>query len=254
MNQRQINQASSQSGFTLIELSLAMSFIAVLLLTIAMTIIQMGTIYNRGMALKEVNQSARDISDDFRRTFAASEAFAASADGTDTADTIIIKDGAFIVGGRACLGSYTYIWNTAKARELSHSKLARYETPVGSAGSAVSFVKVADKAKEYCEKSGSSLTKVNIPFDEIAASTELLKIGDRNLGVQALSIASTPSAYDPLTGKRIYTINYVLGTGETSAMNDTQTACLPPGDPKANLTYCNVQLFTIALTAGDGVN
>ena len=94
----------THKGFTLIELMLAMTFISVLLLAIAMTIIQVGAIYNKGVALKDINQSGRGISDDISRTVAASEAFSLTTDyvtGTD--------------GGRVCLGSYSYIWNYAKS-------------------------------------------------------------------------------------------------------------------------------------------
>ena len=63
-----MNRAAKQTGFTLIELMLAMTFISVLLLAIAMTIIQIGTIYNRGVTLKEVSQAARSISDELNRS------------------------------------------------------------------------------------------------------------------------------------------------------------------------------------------
>ena len=57
------------TGFTIIELTLAMAFISVLLLSIVMTAIQAGRIYNRGAVLRSVNQAGRDVSDTLRRDF-----------------------------------------------------------------------------------------------------------------------------------------------------------------------------------------
>ena len=65
---------NKQRGFTLIELMLAMTFISVLLLAIAMTIIQIGNIYNKGTTVKEINQAARAIADDVSRSASAASA------------------------------------------------------------------------------------------------------------------------------------------------------------------------------------
>ena len=88
-----MNRAAKQDGFTLIELVLAMAFISALLLAIALTIIQIGTTYNRGMTLKEVNQTARSISDELTRNLTSSEAFTLSSKYISTP-----------TGGRLCLG------------------------------------------------------------------------------------------------------------------------------------------------------
>src|SRR6218665_2336873 len=110
-----MNQPTSMKrtgGFTLIELMLSMTFVSVLLLAIAMTIIQMATIYNKGMTVKEVNQTSRDISDDLKRSFSASQVFVVNTDpAIDSTDYVRIKLGSEIVGGRLCTGTYSYIWN-----------------------------------------------------------------------------------------------------------------------------------------------
>ncbi len=111
---RQVNTRVTQ-GFTLIELMLAMTFVSVLLVAIAMTVIQMANIYNRGMTVKELNQASREVTDDLRRTTASSEVFAANVDGSDTADFFIIRTGSTAIGGRLCMGSESYIWNYTSA-------------------------------------------------------------------------------------------------------------------------------------------
>ena len=59
-----------QRGFTIIELMLAMTFVSFLLMAIAMVTVQVGKTYNRGLTLKTVNQSGRDITDSIRSDIA----------------------------------------------------------------------------------------------------------------------------------------------------------------------------------------
>lgn len=49
-------------GFTIIELMLSMTFLAMLMLVIALTTIQISNIYNKGVTLREVNQAGRSVS------------------------------------------------------------------------------------------------------------------------------------------------------------------------------------------------
>lgn len=246
-------------GFTLIELMLSMTFVAVLLLTIALTVVQMGTIYNRGMTLKEVNQSARDMADDLRRSVQATGVFAVDPSGGDTTDLIRLKRSVagveVPVTGRLCLGNYSYLWNTATAPEADRVK---YLNASGAPGAPVTFVKVIDTGKKYCAKDTSgALVNKHIVAADSTQSTELLKQGDRNLRVFAFDITTTASSYDPVSGQRLYQVSYTLGTGEVSSMVVTAgipTACLPPSNPNATPAYCNVQQFAIVLRAGNTVN
>ena len=254
---QQINQ--STRGFTLIELMLSMTFVAVLLLTIAMTVVQMGTIYNRGMTIKEVNQSARDVADDLRRSVQATGVFAVDPSGADTTDLVRLKRSVAGVNvpvtGRLCLGNYSYLWNTATAPDTDRS---RYLNASGTPTDAINFVKVADTGKKYCAKNtdGALLYK-DILNADISNSTELLKAGDRNMRVLSFDVTTTPSSYDPISGQRLYQVLYTLGTGEISSMVITAgipTTCLPPNDTNATPAYCNVQQFGIVLRAGNTVN
>lgn len=250
-----MSQPNSQRGFTLIELMLSMTFVSVLLLAIAMTVIQMGTIYNRGMTLKELNQTSRDIADDLRRTVASSELFTINTDGSDSANYVTVKTGANIVGGRLCTGSFTYIWNIAKAIEGSDANATKVITSgSGTVGDPIRFVRVPDTAKKYCAKASGVLVNKNIAFTDSQTMVDLLKAGDHSLALQRLTVSAADSAYDASTNQRLYMVNYTLGTGATSAMDATQSSCLPPGTANSNITYCNVQAFSLILRVGNTVN
>ena len=57
-----------QNGFTMIELMLSVTFIAILLLAIAMLIIQMSGMYNKGLTLREASQAGQFISSEIQRS------------------------------------------------------------------------------------------------------------------------------------------------------------------------------------------
>lgn len=236
-----VDKKQRTQGFTLIELMLAMTFIAVLLLAIAMTIIQIGAIYNKGITLKDINQAGRSIGDDVKRTTAEA--------GTITRATDYYTNSA---GGRLCLGTYSYIWNTAKALEGNDPNRTTYaSTPTKP----INFVKVSDAGKIYCARTGGgALTYRTIRAADTTIAQELLPAGDHALGVNLVDLPAASIVTDVTTGQTVYTFLYTLGSGKTSAMDATQSACLGPGQINSDPTYCSVQQFTIVLRTGNRVN
>lgn len=222
-----------QKGFTLIELMLAMAFVALLLLAVAMTVIQIANIYNRGLMSKDLNQTSRHINDDINKSFQASSGF-----------SVIPSDNRLVTtqwGGRMCLGQYSYIWNYAKATG-SNRILFTDGAPVG-------FVRVPDSGSVYC-------TPVQGRYPAIATTdvVNLIDTGERSLALHDFKIATSATATDSASSQTLYTMSYVVGTSIISALNTTQTACLPPNNPLADPNYCAVQQFALAVRVVDGVN
>lgn len=228
-----MSRAVKQSGFTLIELLLAMSFISILLLAIAMTIIQIGNVYNRGMILKEINQVARSLSSDISRTVSTSEPFTLDAAG----HRYVITP----AGGRLCLGQYSYIWNYAKALADDNRDISVY----ASDPEQIKFIKVPDIGSNYC--SGDNNYK-DINKD---GAVEMLRGGDRDLSIHSFTVYSNESAVDSTTGQRLYTITLDIGTSEIEALTEDMKGCKPPSVPGSNLAYCSVQEFSIVVRAGN---
>lgn len=118
----------TKSGFTIIELTLTMSFIGVLLITIAIVATNIVSIYQKGMTLKAVNSVGRGLIDEFTSAIN----LAPSIDTTSLCNSLApgnvdgcIKDQAFKyvfqsiqnsdgeqLGGLFCTGNYSYLWNT----------------------------------------------------------------------------------------------------------------------------------------------
>lgn len=239
-----MNRAAKQRGFTLIELMLAMAFISVLLLAIAMTIIQIGTIYNRGMTLKEVNQTARSISDELTRSMSSTEAFTLTS-------KYITNSG----GGRLCLGQYSYIWNTGLAIQNSDQNLTMIAAPSSNPPEKpIRFVKIPDASGIYCASDGTGLLARDVRPEDIDETVELLNAGDRTLTLHQFTVTSGTNAYDSATGQQLYNITFTIGTGNVSALNSNQTACLPPGALNSDFAYCTVQQFSLVTRAGNRVN
>lgn len=233
-------------GFTLIELMLAMGFVSALLLAIAMTIIQIGAIYNQGTTLREINQASRDISEDLRRSISSAGTINIAE------DYVLTPNDTNAVGGRLCLGNYTYIWNYAKAIDANpnDTNLTKYGTP--PTGEMPILIKVPDSEGIYCDKDAGGLVYKNIRGADVPLAQELLKLGDHELGVHKLGFISPipASATNDSIGQALYSIEFVIGTNKIEALNTDQSACLTADQPNADPLYCNVQKFTLVVRAG----
>lgn len=227
-------QESSQSGFTIIELMLAMSFVAMLLLAIAMTTIQIGNIYNKGITLKQVNQAGRALSDELQRTLAASSAIDASGAAGSRYQT---QPG----GGRLCMGKYSYVWNTGKALAGGPGAPA-IVNQYTSGTDQIRFAKVIDSGAALCQ----DMSKKIVQSD----TTELLGEGDRNLVVHEFSLVQTVPT-DPVTSQALYAITLTLGTNDRAQLATGDTSCKPPAEAGGDTTYCAVNTFDIIARAGN---
>lgn len=84
-------------GFTLVELTIAMVFVGFILLFMALTIVQMLRTYDKGIAMKQVNQAGRSTIDDISR--------AVKSQLPNDIRTDNINQGAL------CINRTMYVWN-----------------------------------------------------------------------------------------------------------------------------------------------
>jgi len=248
-----------QQGFTIIELSLAMTFISILLLTIALTLIQIANIYTHGSIVKELNATSRAVNTEL------STAIRASGDFTTTPSAHRYKE-VPNVGGRMCLGQYSYIWNYGKSLSTSDSERNLYvanTTPVnanmvttdGGSRYEISFVKVPDSTNGYCTPDAEGNYKAVDPVGAV----ELLRTGDHGIVLHSLQVTPPEAtAKDANSSQQLYKISYTLGTSNVAALNGTTTEppteCRGPGEEGADLNYCSIQQFTLVLRVAGEVN
>jgi prepilin-type N-terminal cleavage/methylation domain-containing protein len=245
----------NQSGFTLIELVLAMAFISMLLLAIALTVLQISETYNRGLTLKEVDQASRTISDDLSRDITNTPTFSLQSGSNHYVTQAW--------GGSLCLGRYSYVWNFGKA-------LSTY-----SAGQTTSInllndsngVKSVFNIVKVIDANGSMCANANPKVISSASATELLQNTDHNLAVHEFCATTDPAANDSLTGQQLYTLAFTLGTNDAAALttstapacagtnqNDGLLQCKDPSQSGADLQYCTVQEFSLVVRAQNAVN
>jgi prepilin-type N-terminal cleavage/methylation domain-containing protein len=228
-----------KSGFTLIELMLAMTFISILLMAIAMTTIQIGNIYNKGITLREVNQSGRALSDELQRSIASASPFDVTpkvdASPATATSRYVVRDG----GGRLCLGNYTYAWNYGKALAGGSGAPAVFNKY--SDNTAVRFVKVADSSASLCADPTLPIVR--------ADATDMLSSGDRDLVVHSFSIKQTSS--DPNTSQAVYAISMLVGTNDRQQLTTNDASCKPPSEGIGDESYCSVNQFDIIARAGN---
>lgn len=246
MIQTKIIHHSKRRGFTLIELMLAMTFVSVLLLAIAMTIIQAGNTYSKGMALKDINQSARMLIDDVKRTVSA-----AGAVQIDDASYMIRPTTGTPISGRLCLGNYSYLWNTVDAT-LANTHALRLP---GASPELISMVKVVDTNKVYCaaQSNGAPVVANTVRAADVEKVSNLLVMGDHALSMTRFTVNVGDAAVDAATGQRLFSIDFGIGTGAASAMKPDRSGCLMPNEPNADPIYCNAQQFGLVIRTEGGV-
>lgn len=237
MNQMYKSQRrTTQKGFTLIELMLSMSGVAFLLVAIAMTTIQISNIYSKGLTLKSVNQTGRDLSDSLQRDIKGTMPF----DVTPGSSKFISTDH----GGRLCLGKYSYVWNYGKTitAGVATDTIVYDDT----ASTPVRMARVLDTGGQVCTNASMSPT----PPIKRADATELLASSDKlDLALHTFTITS--SASDPATKQALYSVSFALGTNEQEALATGDASCRPPNDDESNWEFCAVNVFDFTTRAGN---
>ena len=222
-------------GFTIIELSLAMTFVTVLLLAIVLTAMQAGRIYNKGLVLESVNQAGRDIGDTIRRDFL--DANAAEIRGRMDASNdavLLLKEGSSLRSGRFCLGNYSYLWNAPDvfrtASPVTDGQIVR------SGGNKVNFVRVPDSGATLCTTTTPFLTTVSSPVHLLDTK------GNKGvvLAVHSFSIQPVATAAG---GEGLFKVTYTIGTSETGEIRTADMTCKPPADSSANDEFCAINQF-----------
>lgn len=236
-------QNPKQKGFTLVELMIAMGLISILLISITMTAIQAGKLYNRGLILKSVNESGRNIVDTIRRDFLQSNSQLIS-ENDDSAVVNIPSDNP--VSGRVCLGQYTYVWNYAPylGAESSDGTLVRDVD-----GKPISLIRVSDENGSLCvrDEDTERYPEPNMDADVTHLLRKPSDTKDVVLGIHKMSMQKSVSQGE--SGEALYSVSFTVGTSDTEEIVDNQ--CKPPADNLSNMEFCAINQFdTIVRTNG----
>lgn len=196
---------AGESGFTLVELLLALAFVGFLLIFVLTATIEVVSNYNKGVVIKEINQSARAIVEDMSRVIRSSEANAINTSA--------------LANGRVCFGSISYIWN------LQSATVNRYTD-----NSIVSLVRVEDPAGSLCIRIAG-----NYPLVDQARATTLI---NSRMWVQRVDLAISTDQLLATATLRLSTSNAGNNHPTVSSPNGLVCAGGRSG------SYCAVAEFT----------
>lgn len=228
-----MNRAKN-NGFTMIELMLAMAFIAMLMLAVAMTTIQVSNIYTKGVTLRELNQIGRQVTSQIQQDIANTAPFI--IDPSSGTTKYISSSG----GGRLCVGRYTYVWNYGKALAggTGAPNIANKYNDLTN----VRFARVNDPSGLLCAVPTSKVDKTQ--------ATELLVGGDRDLALQAFSITRQYDESAPTAA--LYMVKLTIGTNDQQELDTNNASCKAPTAGDGMQDYCAINEFTVVATAGNG--
>lgn len=230
MNQR----TNHQSGFTLIELMLAMAFVSALLVMVAMTTMQISSIYNRGITLKTVNQAGRDLSDAFRRDVSAAR--------QSDVELVRFSEGGEADLNRLCLGNYSYVWNYG--REIEDDVAVNYYNDDGAdTKRPIGLARLSDPGGRLCKADDDN----NYPQIKQSAATEMLARDATSKELALHEFDFGVLASDSSVSQAVYSLSFTLGTNDQSVL-ESGRQCTPPSG-ESNIEFCAVNKFEMAIRA-----
>ena len=228
------NRQQSSRGFTLVELMLAMAFLSMMLIVIAVTVMQIINIYNKGITIKEINQIGRAISVDMKRAIGEGASF--SLDSSSKNFCLLnpsrgcINDPRVAVGGRLCTGSYTYAWSFRDKSVDGQNGLLRVNDPDG----------------KYCKQSSSSSS---LPLINATADATQILSANSNVKILDFAVVRMNTGYVS-DDEAVYKISIQVGPYDSEDISYDPGSRVYSCKPAAN-AFCAVNYFDITAFAGN---
>lgn len=283
------NKNIRKKGFTLIELTLALAFISVMLIMVAVLIMQMTTIYQKTLTIKSVNATGREIIDDISRRISESTLISTRYYCSQTVDEGHQKEcmddnaykyiyhqnssknfrvrgkepeQALPTNGTFCTGLYSYIWNTGYVlnpeNEYSDNYRAKikYNNGEGTVESdTFRLVRVFDSAGSVCK---ANLNAATYAFDETINNptynlpeepVELITNSESDLAIYDMMVFHP--ARHAYSGQAFYSGFFILATlqGEVDINASSDYCKSPPSNLITEFTYCAINKFNFASQA-----
>lgn len=277
-----------KKGFTMIELSLAMLFISIILITIAWLTMHITTVYQKGLAMKAVNATAKELIDDFSRAIAGSPVHSVQSQclrypSTSEAYSICTGDNArdfsyqqrygiirlkgktenktVPTSGVFCTGRYSYLWNTAYVLDdegytpVNVSKSTLHINATDKTYEDFRLLKVQDYSKVLCSQKMESSRYLYGPDNHFVLESEpgvvvdLLDSSENNLAIYDMTIFKP--AVHKLTSAGYYSGTFILATlrGGVDITATGDFCTEPPDGLNTDFAYCSINKFNFSMRA-----
>ena len=217
----------------MIELMLAMVFIAMLLIMITLLIMQISRTYNKGLTLRSANEAGQLISSDMQRKLNSSTSSTVrmieDGQAEDEENNVVAVEK---TGGRLCAAGTVYAWKYPGARDGG----------INGNGT-VRLVKFNGAMNAYCPQNA---TPQALPTTD--QMTDLLTSEGNTLAIRNFSYESTNR---DLGGQTIHRVSFTLGTDATDLITANGN-CRPPAAVGVGAEFCAVNTFTFTARSGGG--
>ena len=271
-----------KKAFTIIEFMLAMTFLAILLMGITTVTMQILEVYRKGLSMRAINATGRDILNDLSRTIAGSPIVEninpkASEGTSDITGEDILKvyrnyynettmtynNKTVQAGGVFCTGSYSYIWNTAPAirtvRNNPGYKSNLFRIKVGDDERYYKFARIPDVERKACERTDENSTNLKSKVTAIDDEKNIVSlINDDDADLALYDFVILPATQNNKTGQIFYSGMFILATirGGVNVLSngDFCTGSEIMYSDKVEATnqefnYCAVNKFNFAMRA-----
>lgn len=259
-----------KKGFTISEISLSMVFVSILLLAIAALVMFSSNLYQKGLALRAVNNAGIEFVDELTRSLSSSRTTSISGVYVQAkGDVYLVKNNNSKVSsvpywGVFCTGSYSYVWNSGYVldhatyrADTSGTSLAnkRLKITVGSkVHENFRMLRFNDSTREICinkpDTTHGAPTSPNINAPNVTSPREMFSAYSENqLAIYDFKVF-TPT-YHSLTGHTFFTGSFVIGTLKGSVdITTTSDVCKePPDGLNTDFAYCAINKFNFAVRA-----
>ncbi|MBQ9029363.1 hypothetical protein IJ114_01170 [Candidatus Saccharibacteria bacterium] len=263
----------NKSGFTILELALAMAFISFLLLSIGFVSVQIAHVYQKGVTVKLVNSNGRELVEEFSRAITASRYSPSVDEGFEytfsvaemPVETVSSPSGKAQAHGAFCTGKYSYIWNSGyvfnpdTAPEIAKANMASFKLGDNSPIEKFRLLRVNDPGREICInyakdlESGVSVTEYHAS-DKASNPTELFPPSESELALYDL-VFYKPS-YDSDSGAALFSGSFIIGTINSSVdiLASGNFCTNPPDRFRTDFVYCSINKFNFAARATGGIS
>lgn len=235
----------TRKGFTITELMLAMAFLGTMLVGIAALVMRVTNIYQKGLSLRDVNSTGRELISDLTRSINSSPTDfdinpevtgGTGSNGVVTSDSVVKAHAQYFlsvdysgkqIGGVFCTGSYSYVWNTAENLKSGANSARVFKITAKDGTMTPRFARFVDRQRNACASDVSANGKKYTPaasgvikkgvykFDVSETATlndvvELIAKDESNLAVYDFRIL--PATQNNTTKQIFFSGSFILAT------------------------------------------
>lgn len=243
-------------GYTIVEITLVMAFVAVLLISIALVISNIMAVYQKGLTLKSVDSIGRNLIEEFTATINSAPSIdTANLCRTHSGGDSIVEDRCkadnaykFIYQSREatsepiqysgvlCTGNYSYLWNTQYGLQAGQSLRLTYRTPSGTTTTIdpPHLIRFEDKNYRACTYSVTpssyeftsafrnngdyvvDITKLENGQDNIIANPDTNFLDGSELPLLLYQLTIFPISQDIITLRSFFSGTFIIATEQQS--------------------------------------